>query len=71
MTAERARIEADRDRAPDKTLAFESLMPLLYGEPDHGRRHLDVPDAPRGDQRRAGHLPDLRDEADPRADGLA
>jgi FtsP/CotA-like multicopper oxidase with cupredoxin domain len=33
LTAERARIEAHRDRAPDKTLAFESLMPLLYGDP--------------------------------------
>jgi FtsP/CotA-like multicopper oxidase with cupredoxin domain len=34
MTDERARIEGDRPRAPDKTLAFESLMPLLYGDPD-------------------------------------
>jgi FtsP/CotA-like multicopper oxidase with cupredoxin domain len=34
LTAERARIDAQRDRAPDKTLAFESLMPLLYGHPD-------------------------------------
>ena len=34
MTDERTRIDADRRRAPDKTLAFESLMPLLYGEPD-------------------------------------
>jgi len=33
LTAERARIEAHLDRAPDKTLAFESLMPLLYGDP--------------------------------------
>ena len=33
LTAERARIDAQRDRAPDKTLAFESLMPLLYGDP--------------------------------------
>ena len=33
LTAERARIEADRRRPPDKTLAFESLMPLLYGNP--------------------------------------
>lgn len=32
LTAERERIEADRNRQPDKTLAFESLMPLLYGE---------------------------------------
>src|SRR3982074_402209 len=34
LRAERERIEAHRDRAPDKTLAFESLMPLLYGDPD-------------------------------------
>jgi FtsP/CotA-like multicopper oxidase with cupredoxin domain len=33
MTAERARVEADRARAADQTLAFESLMPLLYGSP--------------------------------------
>jgi FtsP/CotA-like multicopper oxidase with cupredoxin domain len=32
LTAERARTEPDRERTPDKTLAFESLMPLLYGE---------------------------------------
>ena len=34
LTAERARIDAERERVPDKTLAFESLMPLLYGDPD-------------------------------------
>ena len=34
LTAERAHLEADRTRQPDKTLAFESLMPLLYGDPD-------------------------------------
>jgi NADPH:quinone reductase-like Zn-dependent oxidoreductase/FtsP/CotA-like multicopper oxidase with cupredoxin domain len=33
LTAERARIETYRERAPDNTLAFESLMPLLYGDP--------------------------------------
>jgi FtsP/CotA-like multicopper oxidase with cupredoxin domain len=33
LTAERVRIETQRERAPDKTLAFESLMPLLYGDP--------------------------------------
>ncbi len=31
LTAERARVDAHRDRSPDKTLAFKSLMPLLYG----------------------------------------
>jgi FtsP/CotA-like multicopper oxidase with cupredoxin domain len=31
LAAERRRVDAERDRAPDKTLAFESLMPLLYG----------------------------------------
>jgi FtsP/CotA-like multicopper oxidase with cupredoxin domain len=32
LTTERARVDAARDRPPDKTLAFESLMPLLYGD---------------------------------------
>ena len=32
LTAERAKIDRARDRPPDKTLAFESLMPLLYGD---------------------------------------
>ncbi len=32
MVAERARIDAHRGRTPDKTLAFESRMPLLYGD---------------------------------------
>jgi FtsP/CotA-like multicopper oxidase with cupredoxin domain len=32
LTAERARLDADLHRDPDKTLAFESLMPLLYGD---------------------------------------
>jgi FtsP/CotA-like multicopper oxidase with cupredoxin domain len=34
MTAERARADAERERSPDRTLAFESLMPLLYGDQD-------------------------------------
>jgi FtsP/CotA-like multicopper oxidase with cupredoxin domain len=32
LTAERAMIEHDLDREPDKVLAFVSMMPLLYGE---------------------------------------
>jgi FtsP/CotA-like multicopper oxidase with cupredoxin domain len=32
LTAERARVDAARGRPPDKTLTFESLMPLLYGD---------------------------------------
>ena len=32
LTAERARVDTARERPPDKTLAFESLMPLLYGD---------------------------------------
>jgi FtsP/CotA-like multicopper oxidase with cupredoxin domain len=32
LSGERARIDADVERAPDKTLAFKSLMPLLYGD---------------------------------------
>jgi FtsP/CotA-like multicopper oxidase with cupredoxin domain len=34
LTVERVRIDVHRDRAPDKTLAFESSMPLLYGDPN-------------------------------------
>jgi FtsP/CotA-like multicopper oxidase with cupredoxin domain len=32
LAAERARIDTELERPPDKTLAFESLMPLLYGD---------------------------------------
>ena len=32
LTAERTRLDEDLVRPPDKTLAFKSLMPLLYGE---------------------------------------
>jgi FtsP/CotA-like multicopper oxidase with cupredoxin domain len=32
LADERARVDAERGRPPDKTLAFESLMPLLYGD---------------------------------------
>ena len=31
LTAERTRLDEDLGRPPDKTLAFKSLMPLLYG----------------------------------------
>ncbi len=31
LSAQRARLDVDLERAPDKTLAFKSLMPLLYG----------------------------------------
>jgi hypothetical protein len=34
LVAERTRIDADRKRLPDKTLAFESQMPLFYGDPN-------------------------------------
>jgi FtsP/CotA-like multicopper oxidase with cupredoxin domain len=32
LTAERERVQADLEREPDKTLAFVSQMPILYGE---------------------------------------
>ena len=32
LAAERVTLETQRERPPDKTLAFESLMPLLYGD---------------------------------------
>jgi FtsP/CotA-like multicopper oxidase with cupredoxin domain len=34
LTAWRAQLDAHVARTPDKTLAFKSLMPLLYGDPD-------------------------------------
>ena len=43
MTLERSRIDADRQREPDKTLAFESVMPLLYGDADPGAEHWTCP----------------------------
>src|SRR5207244_4877827 len=32
LVDERARVESDRQRAPDKTLMFWALMPILYGD---------------------------------------
>ena len=50
--------------APDKVLAFVSQMPLLDGPADAPARIvLRLPDASRGDERRAGHLPEVRHEA--------
>jgi len=34
LADERARLDTELQRPPDKTLAFESLMPLLYGDQD-------------------------------------
>ncbi|MFL5671687.1 MAG: multicopper oxidase domain-containing protein [Chloroflexota bacterium] len=34
LTALASGLDSDRDRAPDKTLAFRSAMPLLYGSED-------------------------------------
>ena len=47
-------------RAPDKTLAFVAEMEM--GEPE-GAGRLRLPDAPRGRQRRARQLPEMRHEA--------
>ena len=55
-------------RRPDKTLAFKSLMPLLYGDTETDRGGLHVPDAPRRRRDRAGDVPAVRHEARPRAD---
>jgi FtsP/CotA-like multicopper oxidase with cupredoxin domain len=33
LSGDRARLDAELARPPDKTLAFKSLMPLLYGDP--------------------------------------
>ena len=54
LSAERARVEADRTRAPDKTLAFTSRMPLLYDDAPAGvtawacPMHPDVTSAEQG-----------------------
>ena len=64
LTAERERIQADIEREPDKTLAFVSQMPILYGG-DAGRPRVRLPDAPRGHRHRGGELSQVRDEADP------
>ena len=67
-TAERARSTPHVERPPDKTLAFESLMPLLYGDPErHRRRHGRARCTPTSSRTRARHVPDLRDEAHPSA----
>ena len=48
-------------RRPDKTLAFVAEMDM--GAPEATARRLRVPDAPRGRQRGAGQVPEVRDEA--------
>ena len=41
LSAERERIQADLEREPDKTLAFVSQMPILYGsESDQASRYV-------------------------------
>ncbi len=64
LSAERARLDADLERAPDKTLAFKSLMPLLYGgRRARNRKGVDLSDAPGSRARRTGNVSELRDEA--------
>jgi FtsP/CotA-like multicopper oxidase with cupredoxin domain len=58
LTAERARIAGHRDRAPDKTLAFESLMPLLYGDPGATAAAWTCPMHPNVVTGEAGKCPD-------------
>jgi FtsP/CotA-like multicopper oxidase with cupredoxin domain len=43
MTRERRRIEGDRQREADKTLAFRSVMPLLYGDTDSATERWTCP----------------------------
>jgi FtsP/CotA-like multicopper oxidase with cupredoxin domain len=57
LTAERARVDAARDRSPDKTLAFESLMPLLYGNPDQTASSWTCPMHPEVVSAEAGTCP--------------
>ena len=69
LTSWRARLDDHIARRPDKTLAFKSRMPLLYGDDRHDRSRLHLPDAPRRRLHRAGNVPAVRHEARPcRAD---
>ena len=63
LTSWRARLDDHVARRPDKTLAFKSRMPLLYGDDRHDRSRLHLPDAPRGRLHRAGNVPTVRHEA--------
>ena len=63
LSAERERIQADLEREPDKTLAFVSQMPILYGVGGRAGLPLRLPDAPRGHRHRGLELPEVRDEA--------
>ena len=65
LSAERERIQADLEREPDKTLAFVSQMPILYGSEERAGLALRLPDAPRGHRHRGRQLPEVRDEAGP------
>ena len=64
LSAERERIRADLEREPDKTLAFVSEMPILYGSETSRRFAVRLPDAPGGHRLRTGRLPEMRNEAD-------
>ena len=48
LSAERERVQADIDREADKTLAFVSEMPILYGSETSDACAVRLPDAPRG-----------------------
>ena len=63
LTAQRARIDAQRDRAPDKTLGLRITDAAPVRRPGRDRRHVDLSDAPRRREHRARHVPALRDEA--------
>ena len=39
LATERARLDQERTRTPDKTLVFTASMPILYGSGDPRRRH--------------------------------
>ena len=58
----------DRDRAPDKVLAFRSTMPLLYGNGADAAESVCLPDASRGDGSRSVSLSEVRHEAHTRGE---
>ena len=63
LSAERDRIQADLEREPDKTLAFVSQMPILYGGEAEEASSYVCPMHPEVTDFRAIELSQVRDEA--------
>ena len=63
LSAERERIQADLEREPDKTLAFVSQMPILYGGEAEEASSYVCPMHPEVTASEQATLPEVRDEA--------